>query len=560
MRYLFVFVVALLGCNENPKTQTVVEMTANPWAKTEEHLKYDQDLQQTQNSLLQETNRKLDELTNAVKGVKEPGPVAMEIFEPFTEITIHDDSRESELIEPPASAEPEVVTIGDEVPEPVEDSKPETEAISPDELLEKLQQGQAALTDALAAVVDRLDDLTAMNATEEGEVSAETQEPFRPEQQANGNEWTVRHFRATYFSQTTCDPCKVWKLREQPDIVCPTREWNISTDGNYSVWVRDKKGKIQQGQINTTPSIVLDRIKSDGSWQQVQFFSGYTAADVINNAVQVEIERLNNANQANPGVIPSEPVASVEASDCPVVTEWSVDFFRRLEVKDAPAEIMNALRSGRTVWLDRTKTPAVQLQVFPGGRIDTYPVGYNMAANKHLSRTGSPNNEAPWLHSGGFDNVDAKIMAAYFLPGKVRIKREEFDAPAFRKEADSLSAARLVGEYPVGTVAAEFVVTDNLVRCLRYRHKEQASGWCEAQIDFGPMPDGYREVANCTDCHRDITKHANEIDASQEWYTTVRGLEPGGPFNFPFYRITGSGMDGKGEFNPEVAHLIEVVR
>ena len=90
----------------------------------------------------------------------------------------------------------------------------------------------------------------------------------------------------------------------------------------------------------------------------------------------------------------------------------------------------------------------------------------------------------------------------------------------------------------------------------RYRQKETA-GWCAGQIDLGPMPAGYLEVSDCTKCHEDIGKHANEIDDQQEWYTTVTGLEKDGPFAFPLLVLTGNGRDGKGMINPAVEHLLE---
>lgn len=258
------------------------------------------------------------------------------------------------------------------------------------------------------------------------------------------------------------------------------------------------------------------------------------------------IEGLDTRKEGNIFVY-EKPLKAVSS------VEWTPAALRTLPVEVPPA-VKRAIKSPDSIWTSNQDTSQWQLKS-DGSLMSVYRVGYNMALNKHLTETGSPNNEHPWRHSGGFDDCDVSVLQMYHVPGKIRVRRVKEEVPGFR--ANSLSTAKWIGEYPENTVAAEFV-RDNKTKsvvALRYRLKSEGD-WITEQVDLGPMPANYQRVNNCVDCHEDITKHANELDSTQEWYTTVRGLEPGGPFNFPLVVRSGNGMDGKGSINPAIAHLL----
>jgi thiol-disulfide isomerase/thioredoxin len=235
-------------------------------------------------------------------------------------------------------------------------------------------------------------------------------------------------------------------------------------------------------------------------------------------------------------------------SEAPVKTRTMIS---RLEGVVLPEVLREALEHTDAIWTNRDDHPALQHTDH-----NTYRLGYNMAARKQLSATGSPNNEKPWRFSGGCDafadQLDGEVC--YYFPSNVRVWQERKEVPGF--EAATGLATRWAGEYPIGTVGAEFLSTNGELHAIRYRAKTD-DGWYGEQIDISSMPIGYVAVDNCTACHSDIGRHANEIDNKQEWYSHVRGFEKDGFFNSPFMTMTGDGF-GREDFQWDNKHFLAI--
>jgi len=223
---------------------------------------------------------------------------------------------------------------------------------------------------------------------------------------------------------------------------------------------------------------------------------------------------------------------------------------------ELPDILEDAIDHPDTIWTDRNKHPALHHTPH-----NTYLVGYNPAAEKGPNLTGSPNNEiGKWKNSGGCDAFASELSGrtCFYYPSKVDAWEEIDKVPGFRNDKLIGTVKHWVGNYPVGTVGGEFIETD-ILHAIRYRTKTD-EGWYGEQIDVNPMPAGYVPVANCVDCHRQITDHANDIDNDQEWYTHIRGFEKDGFFNSPFMVMTGTGEGtGGNKFRWDNTHLLNVI-
>lgn len=516
-KWIWVLLVCLVGCAQPVKTSPVVvtELAANPWKPVEQHLAADHGLQTQQVQLLQEISGKLDQLADS----QPPKGLLVETNSPPIDdwqaaLAGLQDAQDSlrETVDELAS---QIV-----VSTPVDDS----EFFEADETESEVQAAEPVPFPVAG------DSATGSSATG-----------------TTGSRWSRKHYFVRLYTAEWCGGCRVVKAREVPDIRA----------AGIRIELHDIDTAGRPEKVVTIPAFEIHRWNGTG-WDFVSYFAKVATADEIIQRIDADIQQQAAGDRRSQrGIVaPRQPLANQAAP--PAV--WSVETLRNLPLADAPAEVVQALKSPATIWVDRSLPGSrVQYQIAEDGSLQSaYELGYNMAANKHLSRTGSPNNEAPWLNSGGFDDCDVSVISAYHVPGKIRVKKRRVEVPAFRNPKATLSVRKWLGEYPVGTVAAEFV-RDNQTQqvvALRYRQKETA-GWCAGQIDLGPMPAGYLEVSDCTKCHEDIGKHANEIDDQQEWYTTVTGLEKDGPFAFPLLVLTGNGRDGKGMINPAVEHLLE---
>jgi hypothetical protein len=329
-----------------------------------------------------------------------------------------------------------------------------------------------------------------------------------------------------FYHASWCGPCKTWIRTQKANVNIHVEDMSEAEASRHGIrrypsfrlglWNEqaDKYYHLHQGSLKT-PLI---------QWQ------GGVSASVIN-----------------------KKAAQVAASLGLQVK--SQEMLKRLKGVNLPEVLLAAIEHPDTIWTDREKHPALQMTEH-----GTYLVGYNMAGRKDLSKSGSPNNEKPWRFSGGCDAF-ADLLdgeTCFYVPGKVKVWRDTKVVPGFT--AGQTSVTRWAGEYPVGTVGAEFLSANGTLHAVRYREKT-AEGWYGEQVDVSPMPDGYVPVANCVDCHSDIGKHANEIDSTQEWYSHVRGFEKDGFFNSPFTLMTGRG-EGKGhnDFMWDNPHLLEFLK
>lgn len=207
-----------------------------------------------------------------------------------------------------------------------------------------------------------------------------------------------------------------------------------------------------------------------------------------------------------------------------------------------PPDIWEVFRDPRTKMYTKASLPPMYEML---GQL--FPLGYNSAARNgvQIDPTGTPNNEYPWLHTGGLDHCEpsyVKVTRVIRIPPDTEITIRR-GVPGF-VAANRLDYSRMVGHFPVGTVCGEFLTDDGRVFETRVRYKTKdvgrADDWETHQVEYGGKPAGYYAVTNCVDCHADIGKHANLLEPAtrrplRDWYGTVRGLEPGGPIHWhPF--------------------------
>lgn len=191
------------------------------------------------------------------------------------------------------------------------------------------------------------------------------------------------------------------------------------------------------------------------------------------------------------------------------------------------AGLEKIVKDKRTFWYTKRSLPRVT-QV----EGSLFPQGYNMAAEPDPS--GSPNNEHPWRHTGGLDNVGAGVQVWRLLwlpPGRrIVLYNERGIVPA----RGMLPYRRVAGVYPNGSVSAELMYDKGSMFEVRVRRKTEGS-WSGEQYEHGPKPRGYVAVKNCTDCHKDVGRHAMAMDPRRDWYGAVSGMEKDGPIHWhPF--------------------------
>lgn len=196
-----------------------------------------------------------------------------------------------------------------------------------------------------------------------------------------------------------------------------------------------------------------------------------------------------------------------------------------------PSPVYEYAKDPRAIWYSKETLPRVYEA---SGRL--FGVGYNLAGS--LDRTGSANNENPWLNTGGLDHVGGSVTIKRMLwipPGQhITLHRKHKTVRGGPK--NGLDFSHVFGVFPVGTVSAEFIYDGNRLFEMRARVKTR-DGWLTEQEEYGVKPAGYVAVENCTDCHKDIGKHSFQLRDrtgrfDRDWYGTVRGLEPGGPIHW----------------------------
>lgn len=223
---------------------------------------------------------------------------------------------------------------------------------------------------------------------------------------------------------------------------------------------------------------------------------------------------------------------------------------------DEEEALMALSKDERTIWYNKKTLKEVYET---SGEI--YKLGYNVAGN--LDRTGTANNEKPWLHTGGLDNCgkDVRVERMLWIPPKtkIKLKREYYKIRGGRR--NGLPYNRIAGDYPDGTVSAEFMYEGDRLFEARMRKKIEDGDWQTRQFEWGKKPKGYVAVTNCVDCHDDIGKHSFVLDAQRDWYGTVRGLEVGGPIHWHPWKTQGVGGSGrKMRLREDVKSFVEFQR
>lgn len=165
--------------------------------------------------------------------------------------------------------------------------------------------------------------------------------------------------------------------------------------------------------------------------------------------------------------------------------------------------------------------------------------GYNMSGDsfRRLDVSGSPNNEFPWLRTGGTDFVKGGSALRFFW------------LPVGSRVVVSRTRRGFAHRWPVGAVVGEFLQYGGEVYETRARRKESDNRGASGRLDFlnwtgyqfGPVfePPGYEGVDNCVDCHRDIGLVPRDIDrrrgVRRDWYGVVGTGEPGGAYVDSFF-------------------------
>jgi hypothetical protein len=217
--------------------------------------------------------------------------------------------------------------------------------------------------------------------------------------------------------------------------------------------------------------------------------------------------------------------------------------------------IRNVMFSPQTFWYDKQTLPRVYQH-----DNQLWPLGYNVSGT--LDRSGSPNNEKPWLHTGGMDDVkEGNVKRFYWSPPgtKVRIWRT-YGSVFDQRGVEHLGITKWVGEFPVGAIVGEILLDGQRDFEVRARRKTGRGEWEHFQFERGPKPKGYVSVNSCIECHRDVTKEANELDGKRDWYGQVGSLEQHGPIHLHFFDYRGVTGAGKTvTFNHDLKHLFKVV-
>ncbi len=174
------------------------------------------------------------------------------------------------------------------------------------------------------------------------------------------------------------------------------------------------------------------------------------------------------------------------------------------------ARIVNAANDPNTFWYDDSSLP----QVFQSNE-RLFRKGYNLAGR--LDKTGSPNNESPWFHTGGTDGMDVTVRRFVWLPPgkKIAMKFANGTTPV-----KPIRPGQLTWTYPEGSVVGE-VISDFEIRA----RIKGIDNWETFAISRGKPPALYKRPDNCIQCHEDVGRHAFTITREREWYGYVRGSD-----------------------------------
>jgi hypothetical protein len=217
--------------------------------------------------------------------------------------------------------------------------------------------------------------------------------------------------------------------------------------------------------------------------------------------------------------------------------------------------IRSVMFSPQTFWYDKQTLP----RVYQHDNL-LWPLGYNVSATG--DRSGSPNNEKPWLHTGGMDDVkEGFVKRFYWSPAGKRVKIwRTYGSVSDNQGATHLGISKWVGEFPIGAIVGEILMDGKRDFEVRARRKVALGEWEHFQFEKGPKPRGYISVRSCVDCHNDVTKDANELDGSRDWYGQVGSLEQHGPIHLHFFNYRGvTGAGTALTFNDALKHLYEVI-
>lgn len=187
--------------------------------------------------------------------------------------------------------------------------------------------------------------------------------------------------------------------------------------------------------------------------------------------------------------------------------------------------VVEKLLDHRTIWYDET----TMHRVFQDNN-HLVSVNYNLAGK--LDKTGSANNELPWIETSGVQNVNGLYIKRFlWMPVNQKIKL--YNNIDKIKERGNLLKEWISGIYPNKSLCGQVFFTNKGIFSIRVLEKENPHGWHGWERNRPEItPVGYLQPDNCVDCHSDIGRDSFEIDPKRDWYGTVRGLEVGGPIHF----------------------------
>ena len=191
-----------------------------------------------------------------------------------------------------------------------------------------------------------------------------------------------------------------------------------------------------------------------------------------------------------------------------------------------------------------TYTADTLVPLYQNGDLAGYPQLFNpsvtLVDGKKIHPHGSPNNHAPWLTPGGVpEAVKITSIKELELPANTRIKVQITNG---RLPENYLASNKLYSwTFPVGTVARIrlFTAGQEFARHIstKVREGQGIDCWDGEEEVVGVLPDWYVSPSNCTDCHKDIGKHARVLRPNeQNYYNWLRGSD--GRFSWhPFKTI-----------------------
>lgn len=191
-------------------------------------------------------------------------------------------------------------------------------------------------------------------------------------------------------------------------------------------------------------------------------------------------------------------------------------------------------------------------QVYQVGFRSVYPLGYNPSTTLRngtkIDPHGGPANHFPWLHPGGTpdgaDGTQFWSTKELKLPSPVVVRRATLESPDWYTPVSDQGYA---WTYPVGTVATLKFFDKELGEFSHHVSTKVRAGngidcWEGEEIILtNRVPVWYNSPDNCTECHRDVGRHARILEPKRDnYYNWNRGSD--GRFSWhPFNETPRSG-------------------